>query len=205
MKGRLRQYLSVSGSALLLGAVLTVGAIAVVFGGEHALSRTEFCVSCHSQTYPYEELKKSSHYGALGADPGCKDRHVPQGLGNFHLALWTHTYDGIRAVLAEMKYDYSPIEKFNERRPIMAHYARMSLKNWDSVTCRECHKNTKPPGASAKAAHKKMETEGATCIDCHQNLVHKKVPESDLNASRVQGVMALKEVQKQTEDKDEKD
>ena len=43
-----------------------VGAIAVVFGGEHALSRTEFCVSCHSQTYPYEELKKSSHYGALG-------------------------------------------------------------------------------------------------------------------------------------------
>lgn len=207
MQGRIKEYLGVSGGALLLGALLTVGAIAVVFGGEHALSRTEFCVSCHSQTYPYEELKKSSHYGALGADPGCKDCHVPQGLGNFHLAAWTHIYDGTRAVLAEMKYDYSTIEKFNERRPIMAHYARMSLKNWDSVTCRECHKNTKPPGASAKTAHKKMETDGATCIDCHQNLVHKKVPESDLNASRVQGVMVLKEVQKETEDKneDEKD
>ena len=57
MAGKLRQYLSMSGGALLLGAVLVVGAIAVVFGGEHALSRTEFCVSCHSQTYPYEELK----------------------------------------------------------------------------------------------------------------------------------------------------
>jgi nitrate/TMAO reductase-like tetraheme cytochrome c subunit len=205
MEGKIRQYLSASGGALLLGAFLMVGGIALVFGGEHALSRTEFCVSCHSQTYPYEELKKSSHYGALGADPGCKDCHVPQGLGNFHLALWTHIYDGTRAVLAEMKYDYSTIEKFNERRQIMAHYARMSLKNWDSVTCRGCHKNTKPPGASAKAAHKKMETEGATCIDCHQNLVHKKVPESDLNASRVQGVMVLKEVHKETEDKDEKD
>ena len=90
--------------------------------------------------------------------------HVPQGLGNFHLALWTHMYDGTRAVLAEMKYDYSTIEKFNERRQIMAHYARMSLKNWDSVTCRDCHKNTKPPGASAKAAHKKMETEGAMVL-----------------------------------------
>jgi hypothetical protein len=53
MAGKLRQYLSVSGGALLLGAALTVGSIVVVFGGEHALSRTEFCVSCHSQTYPY--------------------------------------------------------------------------------------------------------------------------------------------------------
>jgi nitrate/TMAO reductase-like tetraheme cytochrome c subunit len=172
----------------------------VVFGGEHALSRTEFCVSCHSQTYPYEELKKSSHYGALGADPGCpgcKDCHVPQGLENFHLALWTHTYDGIRALLAEMKYDYSTIEKFDERRQIMAHYARMSLKNWDSVTCRACHKNTRPPGASAKAAHMKMETENATCIDCHQNLVHKKVPESDLNAGLAQSKMVLKKTREE--------
>ncbi len=126
---------------------------------------------------------------------------MPQGLGNFHLAVWTHVYDGTRAVLAEMKYDYSTIEKFDERRLIMAHYARMSLKNWDSVTCRECHKNTKPPGASAKAAHKKMETEGATCIDCHQNLVHKKVPEMDLNASRAQGVMVLRE-KKDTKEED---
>lgn len=90
MKGRFRQYLSASGNVLLFGAALMVETITVVFGGEHALSRTEFCVSCHSQTYPYEELKKSSHYGALGADPGCKDCHVPQGLGKFHLALRTH-------------------------------------------------------------------------------------------------------------------
>ena len=61
MAGRLRNYLSLSGGALLLGAVAAVGVIVVVFGGEAAVSRTEFCVSCHSQTYPYEELKKSSH------------------------------------------------------------------------------------------------------------------------------------------------
>jgi nitrate/TMAO reductase-like tetraheme cytochrome c subunit len=58
MAGKLRQYLNVSGGALLVGALFMGGAISVVFGGEHALSRTEFCVSCHSQTYPYEELKR---------------------------------------------------------------------------------------------------------------------------------------------------
>jgi len=51
----------VSIGALILGAAIGVGTIAVVFGGEAAISRTEFCVSCHSETYPYEELKKSSH------------------------------------------------------------------------------------------------------------------------------------------------
>lgn len=87
-----------------------------VFGREHELSRTEFCVSCHSQTFPYEKLKKSSHDGALGADLGCKDCHVPQGLGSFDLALWTHTYDGIRALLAEMKYGAEGYKRAKKRR-----------------------------------------------------------------------------------------
>ena len=177
----------VSIGALILGAAIGVGTIAVVFGGEAAISRTEFCVSCHSETYPYAELKKSSHWGALGADPGCKNCHVPQGFKNFHLAVWTHVVDGLPFLIEEFTVDYSTIEKFNERRPEAAYRARMKLKGWDSMTCRACHSNPKPPGASAKAAHKKMETEGATCIDCHQNLVHKKVPETDLNASLAQG------------------
>jgi hypothetical protein len=49
-----------------------------------------------------------------------------------------------------------------------------------------------------------MQTEGATCIDCHQNLVHKKVPENDLNASLAQGQPVLKEVKKKAEDEEEK-
>lgn len=57
-RGRFGQNLSLSAGVLLLGVVLTIGAIAAVFGGEHALSRTEFCVSYHSQTDSYEELKR---------------------------------------------------------------------------------------------------------------------------------------------------
>jgi hypothetical protein len=51
VRERFGQYLSMSDGALLLGALITVGAIAVVFGGKQPLSRTELCVSYHSQTY----------------------------------------------------------------------------------------------------------------------------------------------------------
>lgn len=192
MGGRLRQYLKQHGGALLLGAAGAVALLAVLFGGEAALSTTSFCVGCHSMSYPAEELKKSSHYGALGANPGCKDCHIPQGLANFHLAVATHVIDGARELVLELKNDYSDIKKFDARRLEMAHDARMNLKRWDSVTCRACHKDPQPPGADAKAAHEKMRTQKATCIDCHQNLVHKEVAETDLDASLAQGRRVVK-------------
>lgn len=192
MARRLQRCLGERGGTLLLGVGLAGALIVAVFGGEAALSTTAMCTSCHSMSYPAEELKKSSHYGALGADPGCKDCHVPQGLSNFHLAVATHVIDGARELVLEFKHDYSDITKFNARRLEMAHYARMNLKRWDSATCRSCHKDPRPPGNDAKAAHEKMRTQKATCIDCHQNLVHKKVAESDLDASLAQGKMVLK-------------
>jgi len=191
---------------LLVGGLLGIVLLVVVFGGEAALSTEEFCTSCHSMTYPQEELKRSTHYGALGVNPGCKDCHIPQGIENFHLAVATHIVDGARELYLELVNDYSTLEKFNERRLIMAHDARMNLKKWDSITCRTCHKNPNPPGEDAQAAHKKMETEGATCIDCHQNLVHEEAPMTDLNASLATGKMVLKpEDEEDDDDEDEED
>ena len=187
MAGRLRRYTGQHGGALLLGAAGALALLAALFGGEAAVSTTEFCVSCHSMSYPAKELKKSSHYGALGVNPGCKDCHIPQGLANFHLAIATHVVDGARELILEFKNDSSDIKQFDARRPELAHDARMNLKRWDSVTCRACHKDPQPPGADARAAHDKMRTQKATCIDCHQNLVHKEVPETDLDASLAQG------------------
>lgn len=189
---------------LLVGGLLGILLVAVVFGGEAALSTEEFCTSCHSMTYPQEELRQSTHYGALGVNPGCKDCHIPQGIENFHLAVATHVIDGARELYLELVNDYSTLEKFNERRLEMAHDARMNLKKWDSVTCRTCHKKPAPPGDDAQAAHKKMETEGATCIDCHQNLVHEEVPMTDLNASLAAGKMVLKQ-DEYADDDDEDD
>lgn len=190
--GSARRYLIANIGAVAVGAFAAVVIIGAVFGVEAGLSTNRFCTSCHSMSYPYEELQKSSHYAALGADPGCKNCHIPQGLENFHLAVQTHIVDGARELYLELTQDYSTKKKFNKRRLQMAHHARMNLKRWDSVTCRACHKNTRPPGKSAKAAHRKMQTEGATCIDCHQNLVHREVDETDLNASLSAGKMVLK-------------
>ncbi len=50
-----------------------------------------------------------------------------------------------------------------------------------------------------------MKTEGATCIDCHQNLVHEEVPMTDLNASLAAGKMVLKPDEDEDEDEDEED
>ncbi len=174
-----------------IGAMLAL--ILVVFGGEAALSTTAFCTSCHSMSYPAEELRESDHYGVMGIDPGCKDCHIPQGLENFHLAIQTHLVDGTRELYLEFTDDYSSKKAFNKRRLKMAHDARMNLKRWDSVTCRACHRNPRPDADDAIDAHETMQTRGATCIDCHQNLVHDDVDETDLDASLAQGRMVIKE------------
>ena len=188
LTGAIKSYWTV-----ILYTTLGIAALVlVIFGGEAALSTDTFCTSCHSMSYPAKELQKSDHFGPMGADPGCKDCHIPQGLENFHLAVQTHVVDGARELYLELTNDYSDIKKFNKRRLGMAHYARMNLKRWDSITCRRCHVNPRPAG-EAKQAHDKMRTEGATCIDCHQNLVHKEVDETDLDESLAQGKMVIRE------------
>lgn len=188
----IREYVKAQWRPLSIGAGGLLGLIVIVFGGEAALSTTAFCTSCHSMSYPYKELKESPHYGSYGIEPQCKDCHIPQGLTNFHKAVWTHLYDGARELYFEAVNDYSTLEKFNERRLEMAHYARMNLKGWDSSTCRRCHVDPQPRAKSGQKAHKKLQ-EGWTCIDCHQNLVHAEVAYTDLEASIRQDEMVIRE------------
>jgi cytochrome c-type protein NapC len=191
--GRMPRYVKSNWAPMALGGSLTLLVLAIVFGGEAAVSTTSFCLSCHSMSYPSAELRKSTHYAALGADPACKDCHIPQGLENFGLVLQTHLVEGTRELALELTQDYSDIGRFNARRLEMAHHARMNLKRWDSITCRACHRDPRPPGATARNEHAKMKTQGKTCIDCHQNLVHKEVDETDLDSSLAQGKMVVRE------------
>lgn len=175
---------------MLATALVSVVAVIVFIQVEQVLGSTSFCLSCHSMTYNSTELKESSHYGALGVNPECRDCHLPD---SFIGSIKSHVVDGARSLIGEFKYDLSTVEKFDEHRAEFAHNARINLKKWDSSSCRRCHKNPQPSSDEAMAAHKKMETEGATCIDCHQNLVHKSVPEENLNEGLRQGKIVLKQ------------
>jgi len=152
-------------------------------------------------SYNYEELKESSHFGALGVNPRCEDCHLPP---QFLKRVESHIVDGTRALIGELKHDLSTVENFDKYRAEYAHNARINIKKWDSSPCRTCHKAVKPSSDEAEKEHKKMETENKTCIDCHQNLVHAEVPEEDLDMGIAQGKMVLKEG-KAKKEKDEKE
>ncbi|GMV46149.1 MAG: hypothetical protein AMXMBFR66_15470 [Pseudomonadota bacterium] len=180
-------------AAALLGAAITLFLVVLALAGEAALSTQAFCTGCHSMSYPAQELAKSTHYGRVGADPQCKDCHVPQGIENLHLAIRAHLVDGSRDLWRELTLDYSDLARFNARRLQMAHQARLEMKRSDSLTCRRCHRNPRPVAPEGKAEHQRLAAGEATCIDCHQNLVHKAVAETDLGKSLATGTMVLKE------------
>lgn len=175
---------------ILATSIVTLFVVFGIWKVDRFLSSTSFCLSCHSMSYTAEELRKSTHYGAAGINPGCKDCHLPP---CFILRAKSHLIDGTRAFIGELKKDLSTKEAFDKHRAKFAHNARINLKKWDSSPCRRCHKKPVPSSEEAAEEHKKMETEGLTCIDCHQNLVHEEVPEEDLNEGLRQGKIVLKE------------
>jgi len=76
-----------------------------------------------------------------------------------------------------------------------------SERKWNSSPCTYmCHRDPQPTSEDAEREHKKMKTEGATCIDCHQNLVHEEVPEEDLVQGKKEGRIVLKEVVEEEEE-----
>jgi cytochrome c-type protein NapC len=186
---------------LILGvAFATVILIATVSGGESFMSSTTFCVSCHSMSYPEEELRDSSHYSSLGIDPECQDCHLPP---QFLLRVESHIVDGIRALIGELKHDLSTKKEFDKHRAEYAHNARLNIRKWDSSPCKVCHKDVRPSSRQAEAQHKKMGKEDLTCIDCHQNLVHGRVPKEDLVRGIAEGRIVLQKKKKKKKKKQE--
>jgi nitrate/TMAO reductase-like tetraheme cytochrome c subunit len=184
----------------VIAVFLTLGSLEA----ERYFSSTGFCVSCHSMSYVDDELKESTHFdSAIGSAPDCQDCHLPP---QFYLRVESHIVDGIRAFIGEFKHDLSTKEEFDKYRADYAHNARMRLKQWNSSPCTAmCHKNPVPSSDEAEVEHRKMKTEGATCIDCHQNIVHEEVPEEDLVAGKREGRIVLKPSDDEDEDEDEED
>lgn len=169
---------------LIFAPLLLLGLSWLYAGTEEYFSSTKFCVACHSMTYPERELRASSHFGPLGFTPECGDCHLPPG---FFERATTHAIDGAKDMVSNFRYNIRSEEDFDRYRAEFAHKARVRLKKWDSSPCRTCHRNPVPRNDWARPFHEEMRGGKKTCIDCHQNIFHKKVPEEDLERGIAEG------------------
>ena len=161
--------------ALVAGGIGGVLFMAFLIEFDHFTSSTEFCTTCHSMTYAEDSYKASVHYNSTpGVRASCGDCHVSEGVFS---ATWDHVM-GTKDLIAQIfgpDYDDPVINMLH--LPDAAFHARQWFRDRDSATCKRCHALDAIQGKRANtAAIHREETEGKSCIDCHQNLVHRKVP-----------------------------
>lgn len=142
---------------------------------DHYTSSEEFCTSCHSMEIVAQPYRESSHYfPTSGVRASCGDCHVSEGVISATIDHIMGTKDLVAQIL-NPGYD-NPIVSLLHT-PDAAFEAREWFKERNSVTCSRCHvlEAIKGTRADTMALHK-QETKGKSCIDCHINLVHRKVP-----------------------------
>ncbi|MEE9614923.1 MAG: NapC/NirT family cytochrome c [Thermodesulfobacteriota bacterium] len=177
MEGR-NKYLSLAitaGITFIAASVLWVGISAAVRYVDSSTDTIEYCTSCHTMSYPYAEFKESAHYkNRSGVSPRCVDCHIPPGSG---------LMGKLQQIMKDRFSGNSNVseEEWDEMRPGLAEVVRTKLLESNSATCKKCHVREAIVSKSAPVmrAHRKIETQNKTCIDCHYNLVHAEVPWGD--------------------------
>ena len=161
--------------ALVAGGVGGVVFMFFLLEFDDYTSSNAFCTTCHSMTYAEESYRQSAHYdSASGVRASCGDCHVSEGIV---MATYDHavgTKDLIKQLFGA-NYDDPVVSLLH--LPEAAFAAREWFRKRDSATCKRCHTLDAIQGTRANtAAIHQEETDGKTCIDCHLNLVHRKVP-----------------------------
>lgn len=159
------------------GLIIGIAGTAVFLGGfTVVVERTntlEFCVSCHSMTFPYEEYKKSFHYkNNIGVRAICADCHVPKDYPAKLIAKVMAAKDVYHEILGTV----STKEKYEEHRLKMAQAVWAKMEARESKECRTCHDFDSmmidEQGRRARRKHAEAVKEGQHCINCHKGVVH---------------------------------
>ena len=162
--------------ALVVGGVGGVLFMAFLIEFDHYTSSDAFCTTCHSMTYADQNYRQTVYYNsASGVRASCGDCHVSEGV---FAATWDHAV-GSKDLFKQLfgpDYDDPVINALH--LPEAAFAARRWFQARDSATCKRCHTLEAIQGkrADTEAIHRE-ETDGKSCIDCHYNLVHRKVPD----------------------------
>lgn len=162
----------------ILGGILIWGGLNT---GMEWTNRTEFCLSCHEMSIPYEELKKTVHYtNRTGTTVSCADCHVAGSKNPVDYGRkFTMKLLAARDVIGHITQSVNTPEKFEAKRLEMAKRVWKRMKEADSQECRNCHKfetmdKTKQKDRSV-VKHEGAIEDGKTCIDCHKGISHKPV------------------------------
>jgi nitrate/TMAO reductase-like tetraheme cytochrome c subunit len=161
--------------ALVLGGIAGIGFMIFLIEFDHLTSTEAFCTNCHSMELAAESYRQSSHYNPIsGVRASCGDCHVSEGV---FAATWDHIVGSqdLYAQLFGPDYDDPVVNALH--LPDAAFTAREWFENSDSATCKRCHLLEAIQGnrPETNAIHRE-ESKGKSCIHCHINLVHRKVP-----------------------------
>ena len=137
--------------------------------------KNKFCISCHEmENTVYKEYQKSPHFNnTSGVRAGCNDCHVPSEL----VPGLIRKIQASKELWAKIQGTIDTLEKFEEKRLILAKRVWADMEAHDSRECRSCHfteaidfgKFKKPDGAKRmKEGLEKKET----CINCHKGIAH---------------------------------
>nr|CRH05145.1 Cytochrome c-type protein napC [Candidatus Magnetococcus massalia] len=185
------QLLRNPSSKIPLGVLVVGGGVAgIIFIGtlHFGLAYTntmEFCVSCHSMKFPYEEYKESPHYqNQSGVRATCADCHVPHDkyFTGWLDKMWAKIY-AAKDVYHEILGTASTKEKFEAHRWTMANRVWDKMRARGSKECLHCHNfefmdfGTQDRMASKR--HKKAIEKGEHCIDCHKGIAHEEPDEPE--------------------------
>lgn len=162
--------------SIVLIVISVVGG--VVFGSAVSYSsQTSFCISCHEmEATVYQEYIKTKHYNnESGVRATCADCHVPRDMVNTVARKLFAVKDVVHHFLGTI----DTIEKFEERRLVMAQRVWNNMENNDSLECRNCHQfsamQLSEQRPRARKQHELAVQEGKTCIACHKGIAHKAV------------------------------
>ena len=180
-----RRLMSPPKCSMLRMIVIGVIGCIIIWGGLNtgveATNRTEFCISCHEMTIPYEEYKKTVHFNnRSGTTVSCADCHVASSKHPFDYARkLTRKAVAARDVYGHLLGTVDTPEKFEAKRLEMAKREWARMKQADSKECRNCHNFDTMDKSKQKdrsvVKHEGAIEDGKTCIDCHKGIAHKPV------------------------------
>ena len=178
-----RQYQRIINIAIAFILILLVGcAIAFEPVTRNFVAQDATCNYCHLEWEFNSDVRlTATRSHAAKEDPvntqaTCVECHLPEGWVNAtfaytHILSFTDLFGHFRDRDAERAGDWIP------PRAATAYRVRDRMYEYDGNTCRTCHieaeiKFTRDRGVNA---HKLALKEQKTCIECHNNLVHRPV------------------------------